>query len=310
MVLISYIIPAYNARPYLQACLDSIFSIDLGEYGREVIVCDDGSTDGTDAFLNQLKNDHNDLVILHQENAGLGAARNHAIDVATGKYICLVDADDKLHDGAQKFPYSCLANDDVDLYGIEIQLITRKGQFPYRRYEPIYNKVYRPAKLFMQGRNLMPCPWAYIYRRDFIIESGLRFHEGIWHEDEEWAIMAFAKAASFVALRVNYYCYFVRPGSITTEVDRTKQQIKLRHVLGVIESVDAYLRRHPDLRPYMSCKLNYLCVDLLRLLYRQRHGKAFRQEIIGSLRRLGYFPLMKQRGWKYKIFRLFTKCIS
>ena len=310
MVLISYIIPAYNAQPYLSACLESIYNIDLGGHERQVVVCDDGSTDGTLDLLQTWQSSHSDLVVLKQQHAGLGAARNHAIEVATGKYLCMVDADDRLHTDAKKFPYSCLANDDIDLYGIDMQLCTRKGQFPYRRYEPIYNKVYRPAKTFMQGRNLMPCPCAYLYRRAFVEESGLRFHEGIWHEDEEWVMMAFANAASFVAIHVNYYSYIVRPGSITTSIDRAKQQIKLRNVLEVIETVDAYLRHHPDLRPYMSYKLNFLCVDLLRLLYRQRHSKAFRQEIIGGLRRLGYFPLQKQRGWKYRIFRLLTKCIS
>lgn len=306
--LISYIVPAYNVAPYVQACLESIYAVDMGAYSREVIVCDDGSADGTAQVLQSCRERHPDLVVLSQPNSGVSAARNNCLRVARGKYICFVDSDDMLNaQQASRFPFRCLEQEDIDIYGVDMQVHTHRGTFPYRRYTPQYNRIYRPARSFMEGRNLIPCPCAYLCRREFIVQHGLSFHEGICHEDEEWSILLFAQAESFVAIRNNFYTYCLRRDSITTTTDRARQQSHLRNVLQVLTTIDGYLRAHPECRASMSYKVNYICVDLLRLLLRQHHPRAFRQEIISGLRRLGYFPLPHQRGIKYRMFRLFTK---
>lgn len=310
MVLISFIIPAYNAAPYLENCLSSIYLLDMGDYDREVIVVNDGSTDDTAQILEKIKGEHPDMKTASQENQGQSVARNVGMQLATGKYIYFVDADDALDiKGASKFPFECLEKEDIDLYSVNLNVVGLKGLRPYRRYQPLCNYVFRPACRFMEGRNLQPCPCAYLYRREFLESRKLRFHEGIFHEDEEWAPMVFAQAESFVALNIDFYLRYIRKESTTTTTNRSKQEFKLRNMLTVIQTLDNYLREHPEMRPYMACKVDYLCVDVLRLLRRQRHTRAFRHEVVGELRKMGYFPLRKQPGWKYRTFRFLTKCI-
>ena len=310
MILLSYIIPAYNAASYLKDCLESIYQVQMGPYVREVIVINDGSTDATAEVLAEAQQRHPDLMVRTQPNQGQSVARNAGMALARGKYIYFVDADDALDvEGASKFPWECLEKEDIDLYAVNLNKVGKKGKSPYRRYEPVYNYLYRPACRFMAHRNLLPCPCAYIYRRAFIEAEGLRFHEGIFHEDEEWTPMVFAKAGSFVALNVDFYLRYIRKESTTTTTDVQKQERKLRNMLTVIRTLDAYLQQHPDMRPHMSHKLDYLCVDVLLLLRRQHHRRAFRKEVVNELRALGYFPLHKHHGFKYRTFRLLSRCI-
>ena len=310
MILISYIIPAYNAGLYLEACIDSIYGVDMGRYDREVIVVNDGSTDDTASILAKLKQKYPDLQIYAQPNSGQSVARNVGLRHASGKYVYFVDADDAIDvEGASSFPFECLERESLDLYGVNLNKVCGEEKRPYRRYAPLYNYIFKPARQYMKDRNLQPCPCAYLYRREFLEATGLRFHEGIFHEDEEWAPMAFALAESFVALDVDFYLRYIREESTTTTTDQKKQERKLRDMLTVISTLDSYLKRHPDMRPYMSMKLDYLCVDMLRLLRRQHHQKSFCREMIQALRNMGYFPLHKHSGMKYRIFRLLTRCI-
>ena len=73
--------------------------------------------------------------------------------------------------------------------------------------------------------------------------------------------------------------------------------------------LDGYLKEHEDACPYLQFKMDYLCVDLIRLLHRQHHRKEFRMETVQILRDLGYFPLRPHPELKYKLFSLLTRCI-
>ena len=310
MKLISFIIPAYNVAPYLKACLDSVYALDMGRYEREVIVINDGSTDQTEEVLRRYQSEHPDVICLTQSNQGPSVARNQGMAVATGKYISFVDADDTLDvQGASLFPFERLESESIDLVGVSLRLVTDNGLKPYRRYVSPFGKVFSPAREFLKGRNLIPCPGAYLYKREFLKTSGVRFHEGILHEDEEWAPMCFLLADSFVALDVNFYCRYYRSESITTTTNKSRQELKIRNMLTVIQTLDGYLKEHEDARPYLQFKMDYLCVDLIRLLHRQHHRKEFRMETVQILRDLGYFPLRPHPELKYKLFSLLTRCI-
>lgn len=90
---LSFILPVYNVSPWLRACLDSVQLED----GVEIICVDDGSTDGTGEILDEYAGR---VKVVHQENAGVSAARNKALALATGEYISFLDPDDVLRAGA------------------------------------------------------------------------------------------------------------------------------------------------------------------------------------------------------------------
>lgn len=90
--LVSVIIPLYNSTAFLPKCLDSV----LGQSWTklEVILVDDGSTDGTLALCEQYQRQDPRITVLHQENQGSSAARNAGLDRAAGQYVTYMDGDD------------------------------------------------------------------------------------------------------------------------------------------------------------------------------------------------------------------------
>lgn len=92
--LISIIVPVYNAEPYLDNCLDSIAAQTWGNL--EVWLVDDGSTDASPALCDARAAADSRFHVLHQANAGVSAARNAALERATGQYLQFVDGDDYL----------------------------------------------------------------------------------------------------------------------------------------------------------------------------------------------------------------------
>ncbi|MCD7921564.1 MAG: glycosyltransferase [Clostridiales bacterium] len=93
--MVSVIVPVYNVKEYLKQCLDSIAGQTYGKL--EVILIDDGSTDGSDQICDEYCRCDSRFHVVRQENSGLGCARNKGLEIATGKYICFVDADDFIH---------------------------------------------------------------------------------------------------------------------------------------------------------------------------------------------------------------------
>ena len=89
---LSIIIPAYNASKYIEACITSIFS---GTYNNmEVLLIDDGSTDGTGELCDRLTERYPAIRLFHTDNRGIAEARNLGIEQAVGQYISFVDSDD------------------------------------------------------------------------------------------------------------------------------------------------------------------------------------------------------------------------
>ena len=91
---ISVIIPAYNIEELLTKCVDSVAASDYPADLLEIIVVDDGSTDGTGAVADELAKKYSNVSVLHKKNGGSSSARNLGISKATGEYLGFVDSDD------------------------------------------------------------------------------------------------------------------------------------------------------------------------------------------------------------------------
>jgi len=95
MTGVSFVVPVYNKAPYLPAVLNAVFAQE-GDFTREVIVVDDGSTDGSSAVILQLCANRADTHVIHQENHGQVAATNTGVRAASQPWLKFVDADDIL----------------------------------------------------------------------------------------------------------------------------------------------------------------------------------------------------------------------
>ena len=214
----SIIIPAYNAEAYLQRCLDSIFSQEFDDY--EVIVINDGSTDGTAALLEEYASIHPNLQVLTQSNQGMATARNRGLDAAQGDYILFVDSDDELMPHALSNLASQINGEDIigfgsSIYNEETQTITH-FQLSTFNFQLCSGWDYFNCHRLEATPVHFVCVWQRTYKRAFLEECGLRFVNGLRRaEDDLFTTMVMLHAKSVKTIANSLYIYHVRKGSIT-----------------------------------------------------------------------------------------------
>lgn len=175
---LSIITPFFNEAATLGRCVRSIVSDGLSD--MELLLVDDGSTDGSGELADALAAEHPSVRVMHRENGGLSAARNTALNVATGQYIMFVDSDDELQAGTVSHLMTYMqAHPECDI--LEFPVVERPGM----KSEHIFNpgeRAYDNALDWLSEYGLEHC-WACnkVYRRH--IFSNLRFAEGRKYED-------------------------------------------------------------------------------------------------------------------------------
>ena len=110
---VSIIVPIYNVEKYLRQCLDSIVNQTLKDI--EIILVDDGSTDSCPSICDEYASKDKRIIVIHKENAGLGAAYNTGLDIAKGDYIGFVESDDFIELNMYEELYERAVQTGVDL---------------------------------------------------------------------------------------------------------------------------------------------------------------------------------------------------
>ena len=111
--MISIIVPIYNVEKYLSKCIDSILAQTYNDI--EVILVDDGSPDNCPMICDEYAQKDNRVIVIHQKNAGVSAARNAGLKVAQGEYIGFVDADDYINENMYSEMISAFQKYSVEL---------------------------------------------------------------------------------------------------------------------------------------------------------------------------------------------------
>ncbi len=111
--LVSVIIPVYNIKDYIASCVDSVISQTY--HALEIILVDDGSTDGSEKVCDEYGSKDKRVVVLHKENGGLSDARNYGFNHSKGEYIMYVDGDDLIHPDAVKILMENAASNGAEI---------------------------------------------------------------------------------------------------------------------------------------------------------------------------------------------------
>lgn len=207
----SIIVPIYNVEAYLDDCLTSLQAQNHTDF--EVICVNDGSTDSSREVLSEWKSKFPKMKVIDRKNGGLSAARNTGLDAAIGDYVVFVDSDDWVEqtmlkrlaeeiNGEDMICFACRKSDSgaTDSFVLE----QTDGWNYYNHHALEHHEV------------PFVCVWQRCYRREFLLENGIRFREGILHEDNEFTPRACLKANSIKVIPDILYNYRVRPGSIMT----------------------------------------------------------------------------------------------
>lgn len=226
MVDISVVIPIYNTEKYIVECVESV--LENGQVEVEIICIDDGSTDSSLKLVKELAEKHDCIKVVSQENKGQSAARNKAIQMASGKYLYFLDSDDKIGKEALKSLFGYLEKDNLDvLYFSGASFYeTEELAEKFKNFEMAYMRtgtyegVCSGLELLEQLRDqkdfsVSPC--IQIVRREFLMEHGILFCEGIIHEDNLFTFQVMMNAKRAKCINDVYFYRRVRESSVMTK---------------------------------------------------------------------------------------------
>lgn len=265
---LSVVIPVYNVADYLQKCIDSVLANDCA--GCELVLVDDGSTDGRSAAIcDENAARRPDLIrVIHQENRGLGGARNTGLEAARGEYLFFVDSDDFITEDALGVLKAAVEESRADIYSFGFYSVDGAGnRTPVKTWdggEAAFRLEERADFLLS-----LPAACVRVWRRSLFLNSGIRFPSRVWYEDIRTSPKLFALAESIVTLDRPLYCYLARPGSIM----RSDNIARSREILDAFDDLLAWFREKGLYERYEK-ELCRLAVDHISLAACVRVARA------------------------------------
>lgn len=260
-ILVSVIVPVYNACGYLRPAIESIMSQTLKDI--EIICVDDGSTDTSLDMIKIFQQSDDRIRIITETNAGPGLARNNGLKRARGEYIAFLDADDFYESDMLETLYNCAKEKDLDIAISKYDIFENKKSRFRENIANEYSKIY--AGGVVTSKNEHPdfilqstsgSAWNKLFRRSFIMEKGITFlPEIMMFEDVYFTVCALAfaeRVAKVERVLVHHRVY--------------KQQSRVRtfkkyfpHIPVAFEKTKEFLMKGGMYEPLKKCFLNLSC---------------------------------------------------
>lgn len=278
--LITVIIPVYNAAQYLRPCLDSLCAQTLREI--EIICVNDGSTDASAEILREYAARDARVVVLEQENAGQGAARNRGLEHARGEYVAVVDSDDFVSPNFLESLYRAAAAHGADVaYSTDVQLRMPDGSSKAKwmgvpPHTGLLTHREREAAVLASGVS-----WNKLYRRVYLQEQGLRYFARKAIGEDNMLVFFSMMLANKVACVPDATYHYVQ------RADSSVHTLTAEWVLPIVDVYRAILDRCaacPGAERLRRVALQRAAVDVGGLLGRVRAG--LRRELLEKAQRL------------------------
>lgn len=214
---VSVIVPVYNCINYLADAVNSVIGQDC--FGSvELILVDDGSSDGSAELCEKFSEKYDNIVAVHQPNAGVSAARNHGMKISHGEYIAFLDSDDRYEGGfisqmlqkgdadAVCCDYYCKDISEKNLSKLFAGGETKESFFDY----DFMKKIISPS--------FYSC-WNKLYKKEIIDKFGIQFPIGVkYAEDMQFVFEYLKHCKSFCFIDKTLYFYNVNPDNATSVV--------------------------------------------------------------------------------------------
>ncbi|MDO4493769.1 MAG: glycosyltransferase family 2 protein [Clostridia bacterium] len=208
--MVSVVIPVYNKRDALAACLDSVLAQDTDV---EVICIDDGSTDGSGDILDDYAEKNTNIVVRHTENRGVCVARNTGLELASGDTVAFCDADDTMPQDALRSLFAAMESTGADLVAGAIETETAGGGMFVRSTEP--REIVDPvaiAECTMEP--LFDGCYGKLYRKELLANT--RFEPGRKvNEDGYFVFQCLTRAKKLTAIGNPVYRYRYEVSSVS-----------------------------------------------------------------------------------------------
>lgn len=221
-ITLSVILPVYNVEMFLEECLNSILAQTFEDY--EVLCVNDCSTDSSPEILKKYsEKDSRIKIINHSSNLGLGAARNTALNLASGEYVTCIDSDDWIGDTFFEKAIDVFKNNNTNSVWVKFFYYyheCNKFTLPFDNY--LYFSHYPKDMLMVSPENVSVLPffsWGKVFKRSSIVNNNVKWPEKILFEDIPFFFNYFLKNDKIYIINEFLYFYRKRNNSIVTDVN-------------------------------------------------------------------------------------------
>ena len=235
---ISIIVPVYRAEKYLNACVDSILRQTYADF--ELVLIEDGSSDQSGAICDEYAQKDDRVRVIHQPNQGQAAARNHALPMTQGRWLCYVDSDDMIHPQMLEHLYRAAVESGA---GISMCQFLEAPEPPENYEQPAdfsYQLLTMDEQTLTELHDRDQYPgWvacAKLIRRELV--EGYPFHTGRVYEDNEAVTRWLLPAKTLAMLPTQRYFYRTNPESTT----KSQCSLKRLDYLWALESMISYFQ--------------------------------------------------------------------
>lgn len=260
---LSIVIPVYQSAHCLERCVRSVVA--GTPEGSEIILVDDGSTDGGAALCDKLSAGNPDIRVIHRPNGGLSAARNTGIDASTGEYITFVDSDDEITPDTLTSNFARLqAHTDIDLleYPVHVHYGSPRGhllQFSPHTVSGDQLTVF--LQWIREHGNEHAYAWNKIFRKSLF--NDIRFPEGETFEDIAICPSIVRRCHTIHFSNLGTYLYHENGNGITAHYTFKSQEPLFRHNLELLSEISVMTDMQREYARLWSGCLNLLA-DLCR----------------------------------------------
>lgn len=284
MIEVSIIVPTYNVEKYLYQALDSAVNQTLQNI--EILCIDNCSTDATLNILKEYEDKDNRIrIICNAANKGCSYSRNVGVKAARGEYILFLDADDELKSDTAEIAYRSAKKDALDILFFQaireyenIELEQMYGNIHDTYFKS--NDIFRGTEIFLELADKLSYAltlWGKLFRKEFLLEETLSFHEGILHEDIPYTFRAVLTAARTKVISNELYIHRKRGGSLTTS---EKEEEGFRGWLaGYCDMLKYWVEIQDKIDKNISAKIESFLSGKYRMLFYKISGHEEMMEL-------------------------------
>ena len=291
MVKVSVIIPIYNVAPYLDETFQSIIGQSLPDI--EILAVNDGSTDNSEEIIRKWQQQDSRILLFSQENRGQSAARNLALKHATGQYIYMMDSDDKLTDpDALQICYDYAEKNHSDFFFFDGESFSEQGVSRISRNtkrthlvdeDKPYDGEYL-LNLMLDTKRHNCVVWLLFIQKAFLDRIGLKFYEGIIHEDELFTTILTLNSDNIYCLKRNFVGHRIRKAST---MGLTYSKRNLNCYLTVADELLRF-RRTPIIHKFLRYTLSKVFFTGHQIPLKEKPSVFWRAVRSGYLKYIGF----------------------
>ena len=259
---ISIVVPIYNSEKYVEKSRNSLLKQTLKEI--EIILVNDGSKDSSGQLCDEYAKKDERIKVIHKQNSGQSQARNSGLNIAKGKYIMFLDADDMYEENACEIMYNIAEENQADYVSANYIMIDSndikrpKPAFDTEKYGEFELKLSDYTKSFFVMNST---PWNKIYNLQFLNDNKIRFDVNPPSEDDYFTTLCYMKAKKGYYTNKVIYNYRYNPDSTSNKCDKTyfkKQNLVYKAIYNNFlenNKMGFYRYYYAKKNAYLLCKI-------------------------------------------------------